>query len=381
MKDTRTNYNNNTFVLLITFLSCLYPPPAKAEVSSFRDNYGPQENRPYNPVKFNYSEKTATKFTSLYGQLSKDVFDNNASQIKAEVNMEYAHLFTPSGNGYSGFGYLSAKMDNANKVRLNSSIGHFVEAIDGELFFSYRLFGDNLHYNLPSTRSIDDRVYENSFSAHYTRYSDRFLRETTLRYNFSTLPGEEFYNTDQPFQLNGTNKRSDLIGAYGNIMSHGIGAQVAFGYEELGSRMITGLRTSFELGYECVMQDELYSAADQTETSISLLAAIQHKTPFGLINTSYKHLDSSQTLYAGYSLEGIELYMKEIRYQDKKDNKLLGFLIKFDLLHLQDPFRKIKDLFKRDISNKRGQEQIRHSMSLKSDSLLYQPSLNSFIDS
>lgn len=381
MKHTKTNYNNYIFVLLITVLTCAHSIIAKADVSSFQEHYGPKENRPYDPAKFRYSQKTSTEFTSLHGQLTKDIFGIEDSEVTAEMTMEYGRLYSPSGNGYAGFSYLSAKLDNANKIKINSSLGHFVEAIDGELFFSYRLLGDNLHYNLPSIGNINDRVYENSFSAAYTRYSDNFLRETSFTYNFCTLPGEEFFNTFQPFQWDSNENEAEMVGGYGNITSHEIGAQIALGYEELGSSLITGLRTNFELGYEYVTQDALYNSSEQADASIALLAAIQHKTPFGLVNTSYKHLDSSQTLYAGYSLEGIELYMKEIKYQDKKDNRLLGFLIKFDLWNPKDPFQKIKNLFKKDHSNKRGQEQIRHSMSLKSNSLLNQPSVAHFIDS
>lgn len=381
MKFTGTNYNNYIFIILITVSLFLFSTTAKGEVSSFQENYGPQESKSYAPAKFRYSKKTPTDLTTFYGQLKKDVFGHEDNDMMAEMNMEYGHLFSPSGNGYLGFSYLSAKLDNSNRIQLNSSLGHFVEAIDGELFFSYRLLGNNLNGNLPTIGSIDDKIYENSFSANYTRYSDKFLRETTLSYNFSHLPGEEFYGTVQPFQVNGTDKREYMVGGYSNTTSHEIGAQIAFGYEDLGPSLLTGLKTSFGLGYEYVMQDGLYNIEEQTEASVSLLAAIQHKTPFGLVNTSYKHLDSSQTLHAGYSLDGIELYMKEIRYQDKKDNRLLGFLIKFDLWNPKDPFRKIKNLFRKNNSTGRGQEQIRHSISLKSNSFLNQPEVKHFIDS
>jgi len=192
MKYTGTNYNNNIFVFLITVSLCFFSTIAKGEVSSFQENYGPQENKSYDPAKFRYSKKTPTNLTTFYGQLRKDIFDREDGDIMAEMNMEYAHLFSPLGNGYLGFSYLSAKLNNSNRIKFNSSLGHFVDAIDGELFFSYRLLGENLNYTLPTIGNIDNRVYENSFSANYTRFSDKLLRETTLSYNFSNLPGEEF---------------------------------------------------------------------------------------------------------------------------------------------------------------------------------------------
>jgi len=381
MKYTGTDYNNDIFVFLITVSLCLFSTVAKGEVSSFQESYGPQENKSYDPAKFRFSKTTLTDLTTFYGQLSKNIFDREDKNMMAEMNMEYAHLFSPSGKGYLGFSYLSAKLDNSNRIKFNSSLGHFVDAIDGELFLSYRLLGNNLNCTLPTIRSIDDKIYENSFSANYTRFSAKLLRETTLSYIFSNLPGEEFYSTAQPFQMNGTDKREHMVGGYSNITSHEIGAQIAFGYEDLGPSLLTGLKTSFGMGYEYVMQDAFYNIEEQTEASVSLLAAIQQKTPFGLVNTSYKHLESSQTLYAGYSLAGIELYMKEIRYQDKKANRLLGFLIRLDLWNPKDPFRKIKNLFRKNNSTGRGQEQIRHSMSLKSNSFLNQPEVTHFIDS
>ena len=381
MKHIRTNYNNYFFIFLITVLLYFYPNIVKAEVSSFQENYGPQENKSHDPAKFHYSQKTSTDLTTFYGQLRKSVFNDEDTDMIAEMNLEYAHLFSSSNNGYLGFSYLSAKVDNAYRIKLNSSLGHFFEAIDGEIFVSYRLLGDNLNYNFPSIGSIEDKIYENSFSANYTRYSDSLLRETSFRYNYSTIPGKKFYDTVNPFQVNNTEAGEYMVGGYGNTTSHEIEAQMAFGYEELGSNLLTGLRTSFGLGYEYVLQDALYDYSEQTEASLSLLAAIQHKTPFGLVNTSYKHLESSQTLYAGYSLEGIELYIKEIKYQDKKDNRLLGLFIKFDLLNPKDPFRKLKDLFRKRGPTSRGQEQIRHSVSLKSDNFLNQPAIRHFIDS
>jgi hypothetical protein len=374
MKHTGTSYNNYAFVLLTTISLCFSLGVARGEVASLQENYGPQENRPYDKARFHYSKKTTTNLSKFYGQLDKNIFGNKETDLVAEMNMEYAHLFSSSNGGYSGFSYLSAKLDNDNKIKFNSSLGHFVGALDGELFFSYRLLGDNRNYTLPSIGNIGTRVYENSFSANYTRYSDSLLRETLFSYNYSTIPGQEFYETAQPFQ-------TTIVGGYGNTTSHEIEAQMAFGYEELRYNLITGLRTSFGLGYEYVLQDALYNYSDLTDASVSLLAAIEHKTPYGLVSTSFKHLESSQTLYAGYSLEGIELYIKETKYQDKKDNRLLGFLIKFDLFNPKDPFRKIKNLFRKNNSTNRGQEQIRHSMSLKSDSFLNQPVVKSFIDS
>ena len=381
MKPTVSNYNTYIFVLLITFSSSLFPVKARGEISSLLGNYGPQENRSYDPAKFRYSKKTNTYLTNFRGQLNKKVFNDAINDVLAEMGMEYGQLFSPSSSGYLGFSYISAKINSANQIKFNSSLGHFIEPIDGELFFTYRLLGTNQNYSIPTLGTVEDRVYENSFSASYTRSSDAFLRETSFNYNFSTIPGEEFYKTVQPFHSNTAKNMTRIVGGYGNTTSHEIGAQVAFGYEKLGSNLITGMKTSLGLGYEYAAQDELYNSSGQTEESVSLLAAIQQKTPFGLLNTSYKHLDSSQTLYAGYSLRGIELYLQETRCQDKKDNRLLGFLIKFDLWNPKDPFSKIKRLFGKPNSTKRGQEQIRHSLSLQSENLLKKPQFIEIIDS
>ena len=354
---------------------------ARGEISSLMENYGPQENRSYNPATFHYSQKTATYLTNFRGQLNKKALNHSINDMLVEMNMEYGQLFSPSNSGYLGFSYMSAKIDSSQQIKFNSSFGHFIEAIEGELVFTYRLLGVNKNYSLTTLGTIEDRIYENSFSASYTRYSDTFLRETSFNYNFSTIPGEEFYKTVQPFHLSTANNMAHMVGGYGNTRSHEIGAQIAFGYEELGSKLITGMRTSLGLEYEYAVQDELYNSSGQTEERVALLAAIQQKTPFGLLNTSYKLLDSSQTLYAGYSLRGVELYLRETRYQDKKMNRLLGFLIKFDLWNPTDPFRKIKRLFGRPNSTKRGQEQIRHSLSLQSDNLLKKPQFKEIIDS
>ncbi|MFT5701446.1 MAG: hypothetical protein ACI8ZB_004340 [Desulforhopalus sp.] len=381
MKGNGSNYNNYIFVILTTISLCLFASPARSETGYLQDNYGPIANSPYNPAKFSYSKTAATYLTKFRTQLNKTEFDNAGNNILADVNIEYGRLFSPSNHGYSGFSYLSAKINSDNRIKVNTSLGHFIEAIDGELFFSYRLLGTNLNHTFTTSGNIDDRVYENSFSAGYTRYTDTFLRETSLNYNFSTIPGEEFYGATLLSQNNTQKSNVNVIGGYGATMTHEIGAQLAFGYEELGSGLITGLKTSFGVGYEYEIQEELYNYSEEMEESVSFLAAIQQKTPFGLINTSYKHLDSSQTLYAGYALSGLELYLKEVRYQDGKNNRLLGFLVKLDLWNPKDPFRKIKKLFGRNNSSNRGHEQMRHSVSLQSDSFSTQPKLKINIDS
>jgi hypothetical protein len=172
-----------------------------------------------------------------------------------------------------------------------------------------------------------------------------------------------------------------MAGGYCDTMTHEIGAQIAFGYESLNSNLFTGMKTCLGIVYEYAEQDALYNYSGQVNESVSLLAGIEQKTPFGLVNTTYKYLESSQTLYAGYSIKGVELYLKETRYQDKKEDRLLGFLIKFDLWNPKDPFSKIKKLFRRDTRSDRGLEQIRHSISLNSDNFSIQPKAVEFVDS
>lgn len=381
MRHTETNYSNNIFVFLITVSLCSFSADAEAEVSSLQENYGPQENRSFDPVQYRYSKNAKTYFTNFRGELNKILFTDTSDNMLAEMDMEYGFLFSPSNSGYLGFSYLSAKINNLNQIKLNSSLGGFIEQLDGEVLFSYRLLGLNQNYSLATQDNLNAQIYENSFSACYTRYSDTFLRETSLDYNFSTIPGEVFLRNPGYFQAHSSQSGVQMLGGYGNITTHEIEAQMAFGYEEIGSNLITGLKTSLGLGYEYVLQDELYSYSAETEESLSLLASIQQKTPFGLINTSYKHLDSSQTLYAGYSLQSLEIYVQETRYQHQKSNRLLGFLIKLDLWNPKDPFRKVKKLFGKNNSLNRGKEQIRHSVILQSNSFLQSPKFKQIIDS
>ncbi|BHH84743.1 hypothetical protein [Desulforhopalus sp. 52FAK] len=381
MKKTRTNYNNYVLFLAITILLCLLPCAAVADTSRFQDSYGPQENVSYDPARFNYSKKTSSYLTKFKGQISKTALGDSGTTRQGNMNMEYGQLFSPSDFGYRGFSYLSAKIDSSSRIKFITSVGHFVEAIDGDLFFTYRLLGANQDHTLATLGTIDDRLYENSFAVSYTRYSDRFLRETSLNYSFSTIPGDEF--SRQVYQSQpGTNLPSaNIVGGYGDIMIHEIDAKVAFGYESLGTGFLRGLKTNLGLGYEYGVQNEVYNYTGEVNESLSLMAGFEHKAAFGLINTSYKYQDSSQTLYAGYSIQGIDLYIQETRYQDNKENILLGFLLKLNLWNPKDPLRKIKDLFGRNSRSKRGLEQIRQSVSLNSDSFSVTPKPAEFIDS
>ena len=380
MRSTGIRYRNYTVVFFITVSLSTLSQTTHGEVTSLQDNYGPREKSSYPPAQFSYSKQTDNYLTNLQGKLSRKVFEDTSDETLADLNLEYGRLFSLAGTDYQAFGYLTAQLDSDNQIRLNSSLGHYVPAIDGELLFSYRLLGKNLNNTLVQNGSFSKKIYENSFAANYTRYSNSFLRETSISYSCSVIPGEILHRTRIPHGDQQQNT-AYLLDAFSDTTTHEVVAQMAFGYEELGASYLHGLKTSLSLGYEYVNQDEMFDMSEQVEESLTFLASIRQKTSIGSINTFYRYLNSSQTLYTGYSISGLELYVKETRYQDKKNARSLGFLLKFNLLNPDDLFGKIKKLFKRSNTAGLDQDRIRHSMSLRSTKFTTQPTVRTSIDS
>jgi hypothetical protein len=380
MRSTGNCYRNYILVFFITVSLSTLSQTSHGEVASLQDNYGPREKSSYAPAKFSYSKQTDSYLTNVQGKLSRKLFEDTNDETLADLNFEYGRLFSLVGTDYQAFGYLTAQIDSDNQMRLNSSLGHYIPAIDGELLFSYRLLGKNLNKTLAQSGSINDKIYENSFATNYTRYSNSFLRETSINYSCSFIPGETLRRTRTPHGEQQQNTAS-LLDGFSNTTTHEVVAQMAFGYEELGASYLHGLKTSLSLGYEYVNQDEMFDISEQVEESVTFLASIRQRTSIGSIKTFYRYLDSAQTLYTGYSVSGLELYVKETRYQDKKNSRSLGFLIKFNLLNPDDLFGKIKKLFKRSNTAGFDQDRIRHSMSLRSTKFTTQPTVRTSIDS
>jgi hypothetical protein len=248
--------------------------------------------------------------------------------------------------------------------------------VNGELFFTYRFLRRNIYSSSQNIGSIHDKVYENSFSANYTRYSNGFIRETSFNYSFSAIPGQEFAGSVIALAPEDTGYSAKILGGFSDTTTHEIAAQIAFGSENMGFDFISGFKTSLHLGYEYVEHDVFHDQPGQIMQSFSALATLEQQTSAGLIKTSYKHVESSRTLSVGYSFRGVELYVKNIQYQERNDTQLCGVNIKFDLNTLGGPFRKkVKTLFRKATYFYKGLDQLRHNASINSDHLATQPNI------
>ncbi|MBU1137604.1 MAG: hypothetical protein KKA76_01375, partial [Proteobacteria bacterium] len=323
-----------------------------------------------------HSQENDIHLASFQGELVKRLPGEARDKMLVDLEVDYGHLFSPSDHGYQGFGYFTAKVDSDNQLRLNSSLGHFLPVVDGELFLTHRLLRSNISSSLQNLGSIHDKVYENGFSANYTRYSDGFIKETSLNYCFIAIPGQEFAESVISLDPDGIGYTAKIIGGFSDTATHKIGAQIAFGSENMGFDFLTGFKTSMHFGYEHIVQDVFHDQPGRIMQSFSALATLEQQTSIGLIKTSYKHVESSQTLSVGYSFRGVELYVKNIQYKNRDDAQLYGVKIKFDLNNLGMAFRKkIKTLFRKPTYFYKDLHQRRHDTRINSDHLATRPTI------
>ncbi len=125
-----------------------------------------------------------------------------------------------------------------------------------------------------------------------------------------------------------------VLGGYSDTTTHEIAGKIAFGSENIDLDFLSGFKTSLFLGYEYVEHDAFHEYSSQSISSLSALATFEQLTSAGLIKTSYKHVESSRMLSAGYSYRGVELYYTNIQNRYQEDAQLFGFKIKFDLNNL-----------------------------------------------
>lgn len=382
MAYKRSNYHNYIFVLLISLSLWIFPVPARGELSFYQDSHGPPGKKKYDPVKYSYSQKNDLFLAGFKGKVVNRVPGNSRDGMFVDLEVDYGGLFSPSNYGHRGFGYFTAKVDSDNQLRFNSSLGHFLPVVNGELFLTYRFLRRNIYGSAHNIGSIHDKVYENSFSANYTKYSNGFLRETSFNYSFSAIPGQEIAGSLIDFAPEDTGYSTKIIGGFSDTTTHEIAAQIAFGSDNMGFDFLSGFKTSLHLGYEYVEHDAFHDQPGQIMQSFSALATMEQQTMAGLIKTSYKHVESSRTLSVGYLYGGVELYVKNVQYQEREDTQLYGVNVKFDLNTFGGPFRnKVKTFFRKATYFYKGLGQIRHNSSINSDHLTTRPNIRETLNS
>ncbi len=358
----------------------VFPLPVRGDVSSVPDRYGPVPKKNYAPAKYTYSEGSDLHLTHFQGELIKRKPGDTRPGMLVDMKAGYGHLFSPSSYGYRGFGYFTAKLDSDHKLRFNSSLGHFLPVIGGEFFFTHRLLRRNLVVPVRGVGSVEDKVYENSFSANYSRFNNGFLRETSLSYSLSTIPGHEFGGLTTALDSEDVWHTTRSLSGYSDTTTHAMAAQIAFGTEKMAFDLISGFKTSLGVGYEYVEHAPFHDHPGQVIESFSASASLEQQTAIGLLKTSYKHLKSARKFYAGYSFRGVELYFKNTEYKESVNTQLFGFKIKVDLNTLGLPLRKkIKSLFRKETFSYSGNGKIRHSARINSDSFIAQPKIQESI--
>jgi hypothetical protein len=373
MAYKRINHYKYIFVLLIAILLSVFSTPVRGDVSFLQNSYGPPEKQVIVPVKYNYSQATDLQRAHFQGQFTR-VPGAAPDEMFVDLKVGYGRFFSLLNNGYRGFGYFTADLDSDDRFCFNSSLGHFLPVVGGELFFTYRVVRSNLSIPMQNLGLIEDKVYENSFSANYSRFTNGFLREASFNYSFSSIPSQEFTGSVVNHEPNDSWHKTKIQGGFSDTMTHEIAAHVAFGSEKMAIDFLSGFKTSLDFGYEYVEHDAFHDQPGQILKSFSALATLEQQTSIGLIQTSYKRVESSRTFSAGYLFRGLELYFKNTRYKDLEDTQLYGFKINIDLNTLGLPFRKkTKSLFSKATNFYKGSKQIRHNASISSDHFTTQP--------
>lgn len=227
---------------------------------------------------------------------------------------------------------------------------------------------------LPNFGLLKDNVYENSLSASYTRLTGGIIRETSLNYSISSIPGQGLSRNKGAELSEGSRHATAVHGGYGDTVTHALGAKIALGSDVLDSSLISGIRAGLGMGYEYVAHDAVFDQPEETDKSISAFASLQQQTPLGSVTTSYKYVETASNWYAGYTFSGLELYLKDNQSGDRPASRQLGLKLKLDLDNLGNLFRKTKkSLFRKANFCYKGLGRTRHNGKLNSDQFAARP--------
>ncbi|WP_153306503.1 hypothetical protein [Desulfogranum japonicum] len=341
------------------------------------DYYGPLEKSKPSPATFSYSQENDYKVFSFNGKLKRSNESIEDDYFTAGIRTSYGQLFSSQGNGFLGFGYFTTRIDTDNNIRFNTSISHLIPDIGSELFVTYRLFGANVSSTFDTLGYGEDHVYENSFAARCTTYSDIFVKEASIAYSYSSLPGQSLrtgiYDTDTQDHFRNTY----LIGGFGDTESHAIGADLALGTDNLPLDLLHGFKIDLGVDYEHISYARYYDIESEVIQGMSGKASLQHKTNIGLLKGSYKMGQTSSTLYAGLHVGAMELYMKDTSYDDGDRNQVYGLKLKLNLYELESSL--VPDdtpLFKPPGRRYTNVGQIHHNDSMTANSFYHSPKIH-----
>lgn len=327
-------------IVAAAFLTAIAVPVQNLQATQLAaftpDYYGPIIKSTPEPATYAYSLEQEQRKFSVNGKLSKNSRVGNDNRA-VRLSTSYSELFSPSGNGYLGFSHLSGRMDSKNKMQINTSIGRYLPSLNSELFFSYRLFGAEVASTFDTLGYGEDYAYENSFAATYTTFLDSFLREASIRYSYSFLPGLDIRENSSPVGITGA-KCTQYVGGFSDRQFHTIETDLAFGVEQLPLEYLHGMKVDLGFGYEHVSHSSYYDVDGDVLEGISGKAIIQQQTVLGLVKGSYKLGQTSATLSASLDLGNVELYMKDTDSYQGDDTRVYGVSLNMDFEDLSSIF-------------------------------------------
>lgn len=266
----------------------------------------------------------------------KDNGDNTGS---FGLEALFGHLFSPTGDQFAGYYFLSGRLESDNRQRLNATLGYFLPGIGGETKLTYRLLNaevkDTLQLDEGFELFFDDEFSENALEQGigftYRKRLNIFIKELAFRYAYTHMGGENIEQRLVDIDTPTTWSRTQTDIGFGDVNSHEALLEMAVGIDGLENAVLKGIRLDVGTGYQNVNYGEFLGTDEITNEGFSGIAELKACTPAGLIRGWYQDSQAAKTSYGGYQLGGLELYYKNINYEYGQDEEILGIAFTVDM--------------------------------------------------
>ena len=316
------------------FLTCLFLAAASSldaeesnKTSAPSSSFGQNDS---SSTLFKVEKKGRASRLQLRGTATDRKYTGNET---GSVGLEalFGHLFSPQKDQYSGYYFMTGKLESDNRQRFNATLGYFPPKIGGEAKLTYRLLHAEVHEYLPVTGEFEEVALEQGLGLYYKKRFSILLKELTFDYAYTRMGGESVLQGPYIFDTPTAWEQANIITGFGDIETHNALVEAAFGSDALDNPVVNGYRLDLGGGYQNVQYGEFLTIPEFTDEGFTGIAGMQVCTPFGVLKGGYRDSQSADTAYGGYQLGGLDLYYKNINYEYGDNEEIIGIAFTLDL--------------------------------------------------
>ena len=329
---------------------------------------------------FKFEKKDQTSLLQLKGSAAdrKQTGDDTGS---FGLEALYGHLFFPTGDQFSGYYFLTGKVESDSRQRFNATFGYFPPKIGGETKLTYRLLHAQVRDTLALSGEFEEGALEQGIGLTYRKRYTLLLKELAFKYAYTHLGGESIesgpFNLDSPTVWRQV--RTDT--GFGDVDTHDALIEFAVGSDALDNPVLQGIRFDVGGGYQHVNYGEYSDTDEITDEGFTGIAELKACTPFGVLKGWYQDGQAAKTAYGGYQLGGLDVYYKNIDYQYGENEEIIGIAFTLDLFNTSSAFdRRCRPFFYPSDTGYSSVYQMGHIGGLDSDEFSAKPRVNEVVD-